>query len=343
MIVVSGATGFLGAYMVCHLLEKGEHVKAMRRSQSSTHEFSTIFNWQFSAITETEKIELLKKLEWVIADVLDIVSLEEVMTGADEVYHCAAMVSFLQRDKKRMMQVNVEGTTNMVNAALHTGIKRFCHVSSTAALGREHSGDHMDEKSKWVHSSLNTNYALSKHKAEVEVWRGMEEGLNAVIVNPGVILGAGDWSKGSCKLFTLPWKNFPFYSGGINGYVDVRDVASAMYQLLHDEKALGQRYVLVSENMNMKDFMHTTAARMKKTKARFRVQPWMAEAAWIFFALKQWITGKEASITRETARASLNHYYYSSAKILTQTGFTFIPIDQTLQYICEKFIQDQTT
>ncbi|MFA6260704.1 MAG: NAD-dependent epimerase/dehydratase family protein [Bacteroidia bacterium] len=341
MIVVSGATGFLGAYMVCHLLEKGKQVKALRRPVSSTREFNTIFNHCFESLPDSEKSTVLKRLEWVNADVLDIVSLEEAMTGADEVYHCAAIVSFQQKHKKRLMQVNVEGTTNMVNAALHMGIKRFCHVSSTAALGREHSGDHMDEKSKWLTSSLNTNYAISKHKAEVEVWRGMEEGLNAVIVNPGVILGAGDWNKGSCKLFTLPWKNFPFYTTGINGYVDVRDVASAMYQLMQTESASGQRYVLVSNNMNMEFFMHTAAAWMNKTKARFRVKPWMAEVAWMLFAVKQLITGKEASITRETARASMNHYYYSSAKILTQTGFTFIPIEETLQYICQKFIKDQ--
>lgn len=338
--VVSGATGFLGAYMVCYLLNQGEEVRAIRRNGSSMSEFDTIFDNKFKGYTPAEIQNIRQKLHWVEGDVLDVVSLENALQGATAVYHCAAVVSFLQKDRNRMMQVNAYGTANMVNTAINAGIQKFCHVSSIAALGREHSGDHMDENSKWVRSDLNSNYAISKHKAEMEVWRAMEEGLHAVIVNPGVILGAGNWEKGSCRLFGLPWKNFPFYTEGINGYVDVNDTVAAMYRLMQEPRSFGERWVLVGENLNMRDFMHLTADYLGRTRARIRVRPWMAGLAWMFFAIKHLFGGKEPSVTRETSRASLHQYFYSSEKIIRQLPFTFTPIKETLHQICQQYLTD---
>ncbi len=327
MILVSGATGFLGAHMVCKLLSHGKRVKAIYRSQSSMAEFEYIYSLYFS------DDESKNNLQWLESDILDTSSLEHAFDHVTEVYHCAAMVSFLQKDRNHMMKVNEEGTANMVNIALAKGVTKFCHVSSIAALGREKSGIEITESTKWSNSKLNSNYAVSKYKAEIQAWRGQEEGLNLVIVNPGVIIGAGDWKKGSCKLFDIVWNNLPFYTDGVNGYVDVRDVAKAMYQLM-ENNVFGERYILVAGSVENKYLMHTAANLLGKRKAYIKVNKLLAEIAWRVAFLVSIFTGKSPSITRETARASLKKYYYSSKKILDKNQFSFIPIDETFNYIC---------
>ena len=338
MILVSGATGFLGAHTVCYILQQGKPLRALKRSTAKLHEFNYIFSLYFGEKSVEAQAQIKNNLEWVDGDILDIPTLEVAFKDITEVYHCAAMVSFLQKHKVQMMEVNIEGTANMVNLALIHHVQKFCYVSSIAALGREKSGVEHTEKSKWVESNLNSNYAISKYKAEMEVWRGIEEGLNAVIVNPGVILGAGDWTKGSSKLVALPANGFPFYTAGINGYVDVRDVARAMYQLM-SKSIFAERFVLVSNNLNMKDFMFNMANLFGTKQAKYRVNKWMAELAWIFFSIKGFFTGKEATITKENARASLNAYFYSSQKIKDKIGFEFTPINDTLNYLNKTYKQ----
>lgn len=327
MILVSGATGFLGAHLVCKLLSHGKHIRAMYRSVSSLAEFEYIYRLYFN------DDEPKKRLQWFESDILDIPSLELAFDGVSEIYHCAAKVSFLQKDRNQMMKVNEEGTANMVNMALAKGVAKFCHVSSIAALGREKSGVEITESSKWSESSLNSNYAISKHKAELQAWRGQEEGLKLVVVNPGVIIGAGDWKKGSCKLFDIVWNELPFYTNGVNGYVDVKDVANVMFQLM-ENNVFGQRYILVASNVENKYLMHTAADLLGKRKAYIKVKKVLAEIAWRVAVFGSIFTGKSPSITRETARASLKQYYYSSKKISDKIQFTFTPIDETFNYIC---------
>lgn len=338
MIAVTGATGFLGAHVVCHLLQAGKKVRALKRDQSSLTEFEYIAALFFKSLTPDQKKELMLRLQWVNADIIDVSALSTAFDGVDTVYHCAAMVSFLKKDRDAMMQINVEGTTNVVNTALNCGIKQLCHVSSIAALGRAKAGTLIDEQSKWVNSDENSNYAVSKYKAEMEVWRGMEEGLQVVVVNPGVILGVGNWHKGSCKLFELVWNGMPFYTTGVNGYVDVNDVAKAML-VLTEQKQFSERYVLVSDNLCMKDFLETTATLLQKKKPIIRVTPFIAKLAVAADYLKYLATGKKPAITRETARTSLKAYNYSGKKIEARTGFKFTPINETLAYICQELKQ----
>lgn len=335
MILVSGATGFLGAHMVCRLLQQGKTVRAMKRSNSSMHEFHLIYNTYFNQYNSP-------KPEWVEADILDIPSLDEAFYGVDEVYHCAAMVSFHQRDREAMMKINVEGTANMVNMALQYKVKKFCHVSSIAAIGRGGQSSEVTESTPWVDSPHNSNYAISKHKAEMEVWRAAEEGLNVVIVNPGVIIGVCDWNKGTGALFKMVWDKMPFYTLGVNGYVDVKDVTAAM-QLLMDNNCFHERYILVGHNVMNRDFMHTVAELLNKPKARIRVNRWMAEVAWIIYGLVGFVSGKKPKITKETARASQNVYYYSSAKLMQQIPFNFTPLNDTLIYICGYYLTHPTS
>jgi dihydroflavonol-4-reductase len=311
LIIVSGATGFLGSHLVCHLLEKGHAVKALKRSSSTLTEFNYIFSTHFEDQPIQVREDLLKRLTWAEADLFDIISLEEALAGASEVYHCAAIVSFLPGDRDRLMRVNVQGTANMVNAALQNKVARFCHVSSIASLGRDDSGTVITESNKWRDSVHNSNYAISKYKGEMEVWRGIEEGLHAVIVNPSVILGVGDWKKGSCRIFDICRKGMPFYTGGVNGYVDVRDVARAMYMLMNREASFGQRYILSAADIQMKLLMTKVAEGLGTRPPRLPVNRFMAEIAWRFFALTAAISGKEPAITRETARTSIRKKIYS--------------------------------
>ena len=336
MIAVSGATGFLGAHLVCRLLKKGLQVRALKRSDSNMAEFEYIYSLLFV------NNEAKKNLTWVEADVLDTPALDMALQGVNELYHCAAMVSFSQKDKEKMMQVNVQGTANILNLSLIHGVKKFAHISSIAALGREKSGVHVTEKSKWVESKLNSNYAISKYKAEMEVWRASVEGLNVVIVNPGVILGSGDWHKGSCALFNMAYNGMPFYTHGVNGYVDVLDVADATIQLM-DNNIFAERFILVSENTNMKYFLDETSTQLNKKKPSIEVNKILAELAWMGASLAALFNGKKASLTKETSRASLNKYYYSNQKIKDKIGFEFIPIKQTIAQTCNHLLQQKQT
>jgi dihydroflavonol-4-reductase len=338
LIAVTGATGFLGAHVVCHLLQAGKQVRALKRMQSSLEEFELIADAFFKNHTQTQKDAYFSGLQWLDADIMDVPALTTAFEGVDTVYHCAAMVSFLKKDRNDMMRVNVEGTANVVNVALICRVSELCHVSSIAALGRAKSGAQIDEQSAWTTSAENSNYAISKHKAEMEAWRGMEEGLQVVIVNPGVILGVGQWHKGSCKLFDMVWNGMPFYTTGVNGYVDVNDVAKAMIQLTK-RKIFGQRYVLVATNLSMKDFLNSTATLLQKKKPFIRVTPFIAKLAVAADYIKYLATGKKPAITRETARTSLKAYYYNSHKIESTLPFTFKPINQTLAYICNQLKQ----
>lgn len=339
MIAVSGASGFLGSYVVCMLLEQGSEVRAFRRHSSAMEEFETIFNYYFGQASDLQREQFRSKLKWVLADINDLPSLDEALTGVDEVYHCAAIVSFISGERDKMMECNVEGTANMVNISLLKGVKKFCHVSSIAALGRTKSGDAISEDTKWNNSKHNSNYAISKYKAEMEVWRAAEEGLNVVIVNPGVILGVGDWNKGSCKLFKLVWKGMPFYTEGVNGYVDVKDVARAMVSLTNQSQ-FGQRFILVGQNVNMHWYLDTVATLFGKKKPRIRVNKISSELAWITDGIKAMITGKNPTLTKETARASLNQFYYNASKIERAINFKYTPMEKTLEEACSHFLKN---
>lgn len=332
MIAVSGATGFLGAHVVCQLLEKRQSIRAFKRASSNLHEFNYIYALYYGTNTSLQQF-----ITWVDVDVLDVCALEVALQGVDEVYHCAATVSFNQSDRDVMMQVNVQGTANMVNLSLMAGVKKFAHISSIAALGRAKNGIAVTEQTKWVVSKLNSNYALSKYKAEMEVWRASEEGLPVVIVNPGVILGSGDWTKGSCKLFEMVKNGMPFYTNGVNGYVDVKDVAKATI-LLMERNVFAERFVLVAENVSMKDFLVHTATCLRVKPPFVEVNKWLAELSWMVAGIAALFTGKKAAITKETARASLKRYYYNSDKIKQKLGFEFIPVKQTIAQACQDIL-----
>jgi nucleoside-diphosphate-sugar epimerase len=324
MILVTGGTGLVGSYLLYELTRKGHKVKALLRPGKKPYETRKLFNC-FSAENE----HLIDQVEWVEGDVLDPFSLQQAIQDVDYVYHCAAMISFNPRDLKAMLAVNIEGTANVVNACLENGIKKLCHVSSIASLGQAEKGEMIDENAKWKTSRINSGYAISKYGGEREVWRGMEEGLNAIIVNPSVIIGAGCHRKATNKLFHNIENFLPYYVTGINGYVDVRDVVNAMI-ILMESSVNGERFVLNSENLSLREFFIKVADILGKPHPRIALNgSLMNTIAWLDEA-RAHLTKSSPLLTRENVRASMSKSYYSAEKFSSVFGYSFLPVTESL-------------
>ena len=322
MVFITGGTGFLGAYIIKEMVEKGYSVRAIRRSNK---------------LPEFIPASILEKVDWVDGDVLDIVRLEEAMKGAEAVIHSAAMVSFHSSERASMMQTNIEGTSNVVNAALENSIPRFVHVSSVAALGRTKTNTIVDETKKWSESSLNTNYGLSKYRSELEVWRGIAEGLNAVILNPSTILGFGDWYSSSASIFKHAWEEFNWYTEGINGFVDVEDVARAVV-LLMESDIRSERFIISGDNWSFRKLFNTIADHFSKKQPSRAATPFLSGLAWRLEKIKSLLTGKPALLTRETAKIGLSRTTFDNSKLLNALpGFRFTSLEETVKKACEKY------
>ena len=322
-IFVTGGTGFVGSYLLRTLVADGyTKIRALRRSNSRMDLVQTIVD----------------EVEWVEGDVLDIPFLEDAMKGVQQVYHCAAMISFDSRKFSQMRKVNIEGTANVVNAALYEGVEKFVHVSSIAAIGRAKSGMQITEKTKWERSKNNSQYSISKYQAEQEVWRGRAEGLRVAIVNPSVIMGAGFWSDGPLQFFKLVWNKFPFYTLGTTGVVDVRDVARFMVVLMESEVE-GERFILNSSSVTYQEIMTIIAKNMDRRPPYWRVTPVIQGLSWRLEWLKSRLFGGQAFITKETARMTAQSYFYDNQKSCEQFNFEYIPVEKTLAESAHLFQQ----
>lgn len=317
-IFLTGATGFVGAYLLKALLREGYAVRALKRKNSNLQLLE----------------EDAKAVEWVEGDLLDLPFIEEAMDGIDQVYHAAAMVSFDVKDVRKMMEVNVRGTENLVNTALLKKVGKFLHISSIAALGRKKNKVEIDEKAQWENNSINSNYAISKFKAECEVWRGVQEGLNAVIVNPSVILGAGFWRSGTSQMFWKVQKGLRFYPKGITGFVDVRDVALAAVALM-ESNISAERFILNGENYSYKQLFSEMALTLDKQPPKWKMPSWGVELMWRAELLRSKALGVKPLITKELARNLEAHYEYNAQKIEKALDYEFIPLHQTIQETAE--------
>ena len=260
------------------------------------------------------------------------------MEGIDVVIHSAAIVSFIKKDRELMYQTNVEGTANVVNMALEKNVKRLIHISSVAALGRTAHGGHVNEEKKWEESKVNTHYAKSKFKAELHVWRGISEGLDAVILNPSTILGFGDWHSSSCAIFKQVYEGFKWYTPGINGFVDVEDVAKATL-LLMETTISEQRYIVNGDTWTFKKLQDTIADNFDKKRPARKATPFILKLAWRIEKIKSMFTGKKPLLTRESARVAQSETFFENDKILkTLPGFSFTPVEETIKNACKKYL-----
>ena len=326
MILVTGGTGLVGTYLLYELTRKGHKVRVLLRPGKKPYDTRTILH----CVSAENERHLIDQIEWTEGDVLDPYSLNQAMQGVEYVYHCAALVSFNPRDLKTMLDVNIEGTANVVNACLENGVKKLCHVSSIAALGQAEKGELINENAKWKTSRNNSGYAISKYGGEREVWRGIEEGLNAVIVNPSVIIGAGCHHRATNQLFHGIKKFLPFFTSGVNGYVDVRDVVNAMI-LLMESNISSERFVLNAENLSMKDFFSKAADCLGKPHPKIAVNTGVLNViAWLDEARSR-ISGARPLITSENVRAAMAKSYYSADKFKSGFNYTFISIADSLK------------
>lgn len=333
MVFVTGGTGLLGTHLLLDLLLKQEKVRALKRPHSNLDKVKSVFQYYQGA---KKGEELFNKIEWIEGDVLDVVALQDGVIGCEKVFHCAAMVSFVKRDFKKMMKVNKYGTANVVNVCLDSDVQQLVYVSSTAAIGRDASKEMYEETNKWVNSAENSNYAVTKYLAENEVWRGIEEGLDAVIVNPCVILGPGDWNESSLSIFKVVKKGLKFYTPGGNAFVDARDVSKAMIQL-SNEKKVNDRFLVIAENLKFKSLFDLIAEAFKVKGPHIATKKWMAEIAWRIEGFLRFCFGKKQNITKETARAAMKTTYYSNQKIKSAIGFEFVPVKDAVKNAVDYF------
>ena len=330
---VTGATGLVGSHLLYDLLQKGYRVKALKRPQSNILQVRKIFGLYTDATDA-----LFRKIEWTDGELTNFQSMSEVIDGCVHAYHVAAVVSFNPSDRMEMMRINVEGTANIVNVCLDKKIP-LCHVSSIGALGRSETGGLITENDLWQTARGRSAYAYSKYKSEMEVWRGIAEGLQAVIVSPAVILGPGDRTKGSSKFFSQVYKGLRFHTPGVTAFVDVRDVSRCMWQLMEQER-FGERYILTAGDLSYRELFNLIADGFKVKRPTISARPWMLSAAYRLSWLIGKLTGKNPALTKETVHSAFQQIRYSNEKIREALGYEFITLEKSIEDCCRFFLSN---
>lgn len=316
MILVTGATGLVGSHLLVQLLQENDEVKALFRSEKQLEKVKNVFAFK-------NQLGLFDNIHWVKGDITDIPSLEIAFENVTHVYHCAALISFDPNDEDALRKINIEGTANVVNCCIDFNIKKLCHVSSIAALGdtKEHENI-ITEDTEWNPEELHSDYAITKYGAEMEVWRGFQEGLDVVIVNPSVIFGYGFPNQGSDVIIQSVKKGLSFYTKGTIGIISVEDVTNCMVQLMKSTIS-GERYILVGENINIKDFIYYLASQFKIKPPGFYASKRITNLGWRLDWLLAKITNRKRKLTKITSKASHSIDQYDTTKVVAALGYTF--------------------
>ncbi len=322
-IFVTGGAGLVGSALLKQLLQQNNTpIRALYRHSMPV------------TLSDEEK----NRIEWIKGNVLDTSLLTDAMNGCKQVYHSAAIVSYHSKRRMQMYKINIEGTANMVNAALEQNIEKFVHVSSVAAIGRIRKGEHITETTEWSEETNNSHYGKTKYLSELEVWRAVGEGLNAVIVNPSVILGESNWENGSVAIFKKMWEEFPWYTTGGTGFVDAKDVATAMIRLMQSDIS-AERFLLSNEHLTFQQLFTKITTRFGKKPPQRFAKPWMGELVWRMEAVKAMFSNKEPLLTKETAGTAQATTFFDSSKIKNALpGFGFTPVDETIERTCNWLI-----
>lgn len=332
MILVTGGTGLVGTHLLYHLLLENDSVKAIHRKNSDLQAVKKVFSYysdNFEAV--------FKKINWVEVNITDVYLLEKAFENITEVYHSAALISFNPKDYKTMRKVNIEGTSNIVNLCIDKKVKKLCFVSSIATIEKAVNNKIIDEDCEWNTESNNYGYAITKYGAEMEVWRASQENVEVIVVNPGVILGAGFWNNGGPgELFSKIYNGLPFYTEGVTGFISVEDVVKAMIQLMKSEFK-NERYILVSENVSFKDVFFQIADGFGKKRPSIKVTKLMSSIGWRLEKIKSVLTGKEPVLTKQSSKSIHNKHYYSSEKIKKALNFKFESISETIKTVCKLY------
>jgi dihydroflavonol-4-reductase len=333
MVLVTGGTGLVGSHLLVKLAQQGEKIRATYRKGSDLEHVRTIFSYYSEASSD-----LFDTIEWQEANLNDIPKLTVAFENISHVYHCAAYISFDPSDYKKLRNTNIKGTANIVNLCIEHKIKKLCYVSSIATLG--HHSDRIDEDTFWGGNQDQSVYAISKYGAEMEVWRGIQEGVSTVIVNPGVIIGPGFWNSGSGLLFKLAYKGNPYITEGITAYVDVNDVVVAMLQLMRSSIE-NQRYILAGANISYEEIMTMICKALHVKAPRKVASKFLLSVGWRADWLLSKIIGRKRKLTKQLAKTLIKKSIYSSDKILSDLkGFKFTPITDSVSARCREFLED---
>ncbi|MEE2770715.1 MAG: NAD-dependent epimerase/dehydratase family protein [Bacteroidota bacterium] len=334
MILVTGGTGLVGAHLLFELCLQNEKLIATRRPGSDVQAVRKVFNYYTS---EKEADSLFSRILWKEADLLDIPALEKAFVDINIVYHCAALISFDPKDEQLLRKTNIKGTANLVNLSIDRKVEKFCYVSSVAALGSPDKNRKVTEVSKWNPEENHNDYAISKHGAEIEVWRGSQEGLKVYIVNPGIIVGPGFWNSGSGELFSRIDKGLSYHFPKVSGFVSVHDVVKAMLMLTGSDHE-NEQFVLVAENLSFEQVLKQTAKYLQKPVPNKQLKKWMIATGW-FFQKIGGIFGRRQQITRDSINGLFEATYYDSSKIQKHLSFHFQPVDEALEETAKIYLQ----
>ena len=326
MILVTGGTGLVGSHLLLDLVRSGEKVRAIYRSEGKLSEVKRVFSYYDSA---KDACILFNSIDWVQADILDIPSLNKAFKNIDHVYHCAAIVSFDAKNAKSLRTTNIEGTANIVNFCIAFNVKKLCHVSSIATMDLTLGDEYISENFTWHPEKAHNDYAISKHGAEIEVWRGTQEGLSAVIVNPGVIIGPGFWNSGSGQLFKKTNEGLKYHFPKTTGFVGVQDVSKASI-LLMNSSIENEQFIVVSENLSFKTILEWVSTSLQKKSPQTALKPWMVFIGWIFQSIANILWGAKKQLSNSDYKSLFEHSYYSNEKIKESIGFAFTPVKSVI-------------
>jgi dihydroflavonol-4-reductase len=331
--LVTGATGIIGSHVVLHLLKANKEVIACKRKGSDVNKVKKLFSYYKYG-------DLFEKIKWKEIDLQDPFSIEEAFQQVEEVYHCAGFVSFLSKDRSKLFQVNEKGTANVVNACIQQKVKALCHVSSIATINNLDYHSILTEEVFWKKSGKESDYAISKYNAEREAWRGVEEGLNVVIVNPGVVLSPGFWDQSSSRLFKVCYEGNSFYTEGKAAYVSATDTAAIMCSLM-EKGQFASRYIIAEGNYFFKEVLDQICHSFQKKGPGLKAGKILLEFARVFDGIGSGIRGKEQRITRALINSAFSTQSYSNSKIKEALSINFTPIQTLIPDICSIYLREQ--
>ena len=333
MVLVTGATGILGRVIVLDLLKRGKSVRATKRPTSNIEEVRKSFQFYTD-----QPDEFFNKIEWVEVDFEDLDSLKNALNQVTEVYHCSGKVSFHPKDRLTMYRTNIEGTRHLLYACENSSVQKFCLVSSTAVLDGVNENFEVTEDSNYNPKLAHSTYSKSKHFSEMEVWRASAEGLNTVIINPGVIIGSGNWQSSSGEMFDA-FDKYPYAMSGTTAYVDVRDVSQIAISLM-EKNIFGERYILISENKKFADVANFVRKKLGKSQAKVLSKS-ILKIGYIVNVLFGWLFPKLKMMTKVNLETVSSHHVISNQKIKEELDYEFIPVFDSLDFHLKNYISDK--
>lgn len=337
MILVTGGTGLVGSHLLLNLVQSGNKVRAIHRKNSDLEAVKNVFVYY---LPKEEAEFLFNEISWYPASINDIPALSQAFIGIIRVYHCAALVSFNSRDTAALRKTNIEGTANIVNFCISNKVEKLCYISSISTMGLSIGEKFITEDFTWHPEKDHSEYAISKHGAEIEVWRATQEGVPVIILNPGVILGPGFWNKGTGQIFKRVYYKLSYHFPKITGFVGVKDVA-ILAEMAMESSVENEQYIIVSENLSFKEVFQDVAISLGKQPPNKPLKPWMVYTGWLFQTITSYLFGAEKQLRKGDHKKLFLHSLYSNDKITNEFGYKFQPVKEVIEETAQIFLNEK--